>query len=78
MGYVDDIFACVIVLLKIKEKYGIKLLDKLWQREESLDYVLEYSLKKSYEILKKQELVEPVLNYAALDLSELKNWIDLS
>ena len=73
LGYVDDIFACVVVLLEIKKKYGIELLEKLWTGEESLDYVLEYSFRKSHEILKEQGLVEAVLNYAALDSSELKD-----
>lgn len=78
MGYVDDIFSCVVVLLEIKEKYGLELLEKLWEGEESIDYVLAYSLRKSYEILKEQDLVNAVLNYAALDLSELKSRDSLS
>ena len=78
LGYVDDIFACVIVLLEIKKKYGIKLLEKLWTGEEPMDYVLEYSLQKSYEILKEQDLVEAVLNYAALELSQLNDQINLT
>ncbi len=76
MGYVDDIFACTVVLMDIKEKYGIDLLEKLWKGEESINYVLEYSLQKSHDILKRQNLIDPVLNYAALDKSQLKRLIN--
>lgn len=71
MGYVDDIFACVLVLSKIKEKYGIKLLEKLWEGDEPIDDVLEYSYKKSYEVLKQQNLVDSVLKFATLDFISL-------
>jgi len=67
MGYVDDIFVCVIVLKKLQEKYGLQILAKLWHCDEELDDVLDYSYKKSIEILKKQNAVEHVLEYAGID-----------
>lgn len=61
--YVDDVFVCVKVLKKLQEKYGIEKLAKLWDCDEELDEVLDYSYKKSLEILKKQNLVKQVLEY---------------
>lgn len=68
MGFVDDIFACVLALKKIKEKYGISILEKLWEGEEPIDDVLQYSYERSHEVLEQQNLIEAVLNYVALEL----------
>ena len=67
MGYVDDIFVCVKVLKELQDKYGPEILVKLWDCDEELDDVLDYSYETSLEILKKQNLVERVLEYAAID-----------
>jgi uncharacterized membrane protein YkvA (DUF1232 family) len=66
MGYVDDIYLCTVVLKEIQEKYGFDLLNKLWSHDEDLDYVLEYSYNKSYQILEEQNLVDEVLRYSGL------------
>lgn len=67
MGYVDDIYLCTVVLKEIQEKYGFDLLNKLWSHDENLAYVLDYSYRKSYEILKEQNLVSDILQYSGLE-----------
>jgi uncharacterized membrane protein YkvA (DUF1232 family) len=67
MGYVDDVFVCVKVLKKLQEKYGLQMLARLWNCDEELDEVLDYSYEKSLEILKEQNVVEHVLEYAGVD-----------
>lgn len=66
IGYIDDIYVCTVVLDGIKKKYGIEFLKKLWNYDEDLDYVLDYSYKKSYQILEEQCLVDQVLKYSGL------------
>jgi len=48
------------LLKKLQEIYGIGKLARLWDCDEELDDVLDYSYKKSLEILKKQNLVKQV------------------
>jgi len=67
MGYVDDIFVCAKVLKKLQEKYGLQMLARLWDCDEELDDILDYSYAKSLEILKKQDAVKHVLEYAGID-----------
>ncbi len=67
MGYVDDIYVCTLVLNKIKEKYGYNLLEQLWEHDENLDFVLDYSFNKSYQLLEEQNLIEDILKYSGLD-----------
>ena len=67
MGYVDDIFVCAKVLKKLQEKYGLQMLARLWDCDEELDDILDYSYEKSLEILKKQDAVKHVLEYAGID-----------
>ena len=67
IGYVDDVFVCVKVLKTLQEKYGLEMLARSWDCDEELDEVLDYSYKKSLEILKKQNVVEHVLEYAGID-----------
>ena len=67
MGYVDDVFVCVKVLKTLQEKYGIEKLARLWDCDEELDEVIDYSYKKSLEILKKQNLVKQVLEYSGVE-----------
>jgi hypothetical protein len=40
---------------------------RLWDRDEDLDEVIDYSYKKSLEILKKQILVKQVLEYSGIE-----------
>lgn len=67
MGYVDDIYVCTLVLKKIKEKYGYKLLEQLWVHDENLDFVLDYSYNKSFQLLEEQDLIGEILKYSGLD-----------
>jgi len=67
MGYVDDIFVCVRALDHIKDKYGITMLESLWQNDEELAYVMEYCRKESTEILERDKLIRPVLEASALE-----------
>jgi len=67
MGYVDDVYVCVLVLNKIKDKYGLEFLNKYWEQDEALDKVLEISYKKSLEILEEKSLTEAVLQSSGLN-----------
>lgn len=67
MGYVDDVFVCAAVLKKLQEKYGTEKLARLWDCDEELDAVVNYSYQKSLEILEKQDLAKQVLEYSGLE-----------
>lgn len=67
MGYVDDVFVCVNVIRKLQEKYGTEKLARLWNCDEELDAVVDYSYQKSLEILEKQDLVKQVLEYSGIE-----------
>lgn len=67
MGYVDDVFVCAAVLKKLQKKYGPEKLAKLWDCDEELDAVIDYSYQKSLEILEKQNLAKQVLEYSGLE-----------
>lgn len=67
MGYVDDVFVCVYVLKKLQEKYGIERLARLWDCDEDLANVIDYSHQKSLDILEKQNLVKEVLEYSSIE-----------
>lgn len=64
-GYIDDIFICCFVLNEIKNDIGYGTLEKLWDRDKSLNDVILECYEKSSEILgdKKQSIIE----YVGLD-----------
>ncbi len=65
-GYIDDIFLCCFVLNDLKDKYGIKLLKSLWNHDEDLKFVLNYSYKESSKIIKEKNLEDEILKYVGL------------
>ena len=65
-GYIDDIFLCCFVLNDLKDKYGIKLLKSLWNHDEDLEFVLNYSYKESSKIIKEKNLEDEILKYVGL------------
>lgn len=65
-GYLDDVYVCAFVLTRLKEKYGIKLLEKHWEGEETFKKVLNVSFKKSQKELKDKGLLNRVLKFACL------------
>jgi uncharacterized membrane protein YkvA (DUF1232 family) len=67
MGYVDDIYVCTLVLNKIRDKYGYEFLEQLWDHEEKLDHVLDYSYNKSLQLLGDQDLIKEILKYSGLE-----------
>ena len=73
MGYVDDIFACCIVLKQIKKKYGLNILKKYWDNDEDLETVIKTCHDQSLKILKEQDLVDKVLKSASLELDVVKS-----
>lgn len=66
MGYIDDIYVCTVVLNEMQEKYGFELLNQLWEHDEDLNYVLEYSYNKSSQMLEEQNLIDKILEYSGL------------
>ena len=62
----DDALVCVKVLKKLQEKYGPEKLARLWNCEEELDEAVDYIYNKSFEILKKQNLVKQVFEYSGI------------
>lgn len=66
MGYVDDIYVCTVVLKEMQEKYGFELLKQLWENDENLNYVLDYSFNKSSQMLEEQNLIDEILEYSGL------------
>lgn len=64
-GYIDDIYITVHVLKKIEEKFGYELLDKYWDFEEELKYILEETLTKCEEITENKQIDE-IFKYIGL------------
>lgn len=65
-AYIDDIFLCCHVLNDIREKYGIELLESLWDCEEDLEEVLNYSYEHSLKIVEERKLKGEILRYIGL------------
>lgn len=72
MGYVDDIYACAVVLKDLKEKHGLSMLKKHWDCDEDFDTVLNVCYTKSLKLLKEQNLVERVLKSSGLKEEVIK------
>jgi len=73
MGYVDDIFACCVVLKHLKKKYGLSLLNKYWDNDENFETVLKTCYDQSIKLLEEQDLVEKVLKNSSLKLDVVKS-----
>ena len=68
MGYVDDIFACCVVLKQLKKKYGLNILRKHWDNDEDFETVLKTCYDQSIKLLEEQSLVDNVLKSSSLEL----------
>lgn len=66
VGYVDDLYVCARVLMVIKEKHGLEMLESHWQTDEDLEDVLQYTLQHSTEVLIERNELENVIKYASL------------
>jgi len=66
-GYIDDIFACCVVLKEIKEKYGLEMIKQNWDYDEDFDHVLDICYDESKKELEEKELVEAVLKASSLN-----------
>ncbi|MEM4525324.1 MAG: YkvA family protein [Methanothermobacter sp.] len=64
-GYIDDIYLSSLILGKIAEKTGYKLLEEYWRGEEDLKSVIRECQKRSKEILGKD--TEKILSYVGLE-----------
>ena len=73
MGYVDDIFACCVVLNQLKKKYGLSLLKKFWDNDEDFETVLKTCYDQSMKLLEEQGLVDRVLKSSSLKLDVIKS-----
>lgn len=73
MGYVDDIFACCVVLKQLKKKYGLNILKKYWDHDENLENVLKTCYNQSIKLLEGQDLVDKVLKTSSLKLDVIKS-----
>lgn len=65
-GYIDDVFLCCYVLNDLKNKYGIDFLKSLWEYDEDLDEVLDYSFKHSSKAIEGKKLKGKILKYVGL------------
>jgi uncharacterized membrane protein YkvA (DUF1232 family) len=66
-GYIDDIFACCVVLKEFEEKYGVDMIKQHWDYDEDFDHVLGVCYNESKKELEEKELVNEVLEAACLD-----------
>lgn len=73
LGYVDDIFACCVVLKQLKKKYGVSLLKKFWDNDEDFETVLKTCYDQSIKLLEEQGLVDKVLKSSSLKLDVIKS-----
>jgi uncharacterized membrane protein YkvA (DUF1232 family) len=71
-GYIDDVYICCHVLIGLKEKYGIEILNKCWEGEENFEKVLELSYNESKKELEEKGLLEEVLKIACLGYDDEK------
>lgn len=69
-GLIDDIFLCTHVLNDIKETYGIDILRQLWNSDEDLEDVLEYTYAQSSKIIEDKGLKDEIFNFCGINLSE--------
>jgi len=66
-GFIDDVFLVCYVLQEIKERYGIGLLESLWNSEEDLSEVLEYTYLQSAKIIDEKGLRNEILTFVGLN-----------
>jgi uncharacterized membrane protein YkvA (DUF1232 family) len=66
MGYADDAFVCAMVVKKLLEKYGDKMIEDLWENEEDLRSVIDTCLEKGKKILDEMKLTDQLLEYVGL------------
>ena len=69
-GYIDDLFVCCLVLKKIENKYGLKLLEKYWLGDGEIKKVLNLCYTETLKELKEQDLVEAVLKETTLEMEK--------
>jgi len=66
MGFADDIFVCVIVIDRLREKYGTEFLKEHWHNDEDFGEALRICEEKSRALLEERGVVKDVLEYAGL------------
>lgn len=64
-GYIDDIFLTVYVLREIANEYGSTFLQRLWNKPEDIQSVMDECYNKSIEFLD-EDLIETILRYSGL------------
>ena len=69
-GFVDDVFLVCFVLSEIKDRYGIGLLESLWNSEEDLGDVLEYTYVQSAKVIDEKGLRNDILTFVGLNEDE--------
>ena len=63
-------FVCCLVLKKIENKYGLKLLEKYWVGDGEIKKVLNLCYTETLKELKEQDLVEAVLKETTLEMEK--------
>ena len=53
-GYIDDIYVTVYVIKQIAKEFGFIFLEKYWEGEGKLEFVVEECYEKSLEVLEDQ------------------------
>jgi len=69
-GYIDDLFACSLVLKRIEKEYGLKILDKHWNGDMEIKEVLDLCYEETLKELNEQGLMQEVLNETTLEKLE--------
>jgi uncharacterized membrane protein YkvA (DUF1232 family) len=69
-GFIDDVFLVCHVLTGIKDRYGIGLLESLWNSEEDFTEVLDYTYLQSSKIIDEKGLREEILKFVGLEEDE--------
>ncbi len=66
-GFVDDVFLVCYVLKEVADRYGMGLLDSLWNSEEEFKEVLEYTYLQSAKIIDEKGLRQEILEFVGLE-----------
>ncbi len=66
MGYADDVFVCAMVVKKLVDKYGIKMIEEAWENEEDLQFAIDICIEKGKKILDEMRLTDRLLEYVGL------------
>lgn len=66
-GWIDDLYLCSWVLLKLKDKNGIGSLNPYWDLDKDLNQALEDAYKESLKVIDEYSMEEDIFKYIGLE-----------